>query len=81
MVSDTGTGVSKEDQKQLFKVFGTIKRHCDTINMKGTGLGLTVAQKIVGALNEESGLVSSDPPASEMSKLAKKAKKAKNLSN
>ena len=43
-VSDTGVGIWKEDKEHLFKMFGIIKKHKDTMNMKGTGLGLTISK-------------------------------------
>ena len=46
-VSDTGVGISEEDKKGLFKMFGTVKKHRETFNWKGTGLGLTITQKLV----------------------------------
>ena len=50
-VSDTGIGISGADQQHLFKMFETVKEHRDTINMKGTGLGLNITRKLVGVLN------------------------------
>ncbi|CAI2383824.1 unnamed protein product [Moneuplotes crassus] len=49
-VSDTGVGISAEDQKNLFKLFGTVDKHKQTLNLKGTGLGLTITQKLVSLL-------------------------------
>lgn len=39
-IGDTGTGISPEDQSHVFDAFFTTKRH-------GTGLGLSLARKIV----------------------------------
>ncbi|CAI2358825.1 unnamed protein product [Moneuplotes crassus] len=49
-VSDTGVGISDEDQKNLFKLFGTVSKHKETLNLKGTGLGLTITHKLVTLL-------------------------------
>ena len=72
-VSDSGIGISKSDQNKLFKVFGTVKSHRDTINMKGTGLGLTITQKIIKVLNcsnkKEDSLYSRTSSASNLIKL------------
>ena len=49
-VSDTGIGISEDDKKGLFQIFGMIHKHRDEFNMKGTGLGLTISQKLVNML-------------------------------
>ena len=49
-VIDTGIGISESDSKGLFQVFGMIHKHRDEFNMKGTGLGLTISQKLVRML-------------------------------
>ena len=57
-VIDTGIGISEDDKKGLFQVFGMIHKYRDEFNMKGTGLGLTISQKLVkmlgGKINMES---------------------------
>ena len=45
-VKDTGIGISKKDQKKLFKLFGFLESSKDR-NSKGVGLGLSIAQQIV----------------------------------
>ncbi|MFO7957650.1 MAG: ATP-binding protein [Candidatus Brocadiia bacterium] len=45
-VSDTGAGLSEEEQEQIFQEFGRIQR---TAGMKGTGLGLALVKKLVEA--------------------------------
>ena len=44
-IIDTGIGISKRNEKKLFKNFGKLK---DTTNMNenGCGLGLTICKKI-----------------------------------
>lgn len=42
VVQDTGIGISDEDKPKLFKMFGLIKKHQETFNSKGTGIGLTI---------------------------------------
>eukprot|EP00345_Euplotes_harpa_P004803 CAMPEP_0168322506 /NCGR_PEP_ID=MMETSP0213-20121227/2924_1 /TAXON_ID=151035 /ORGANISM="Euplotes harpa, Strain FSP1.4" /LENGTH=130 /DNA_ID=CAMNT_0008324395 /DNA_START=1805 /DNA_END=2198 /DNA_ORIENTATION=+ len=49
-VVDTGVGISDADIAQLFKMFGTIKRHRQMYNSKGTGLGLTISKKLTESL-------------------------------
>ena len=51
-VSDTGMGITEEDQRQLFRPFGQVRgnaRH----HLEGTGLGLHVSQKLAGLLGGE----------------------------
>lgn len=43
---DTGTGISQETQQHIFEPFFTTKPH-------GTGLGLTICQRIVSSFNGE----------------------------
>lgn len=47
-VSDTGIGVSKEDQKRLFQKF-TRGKNAFLVNTEGTGLGLYVAQMMINS--------------------------------
>ena len=44
-VTDTGPGVSEEDQAKLFKPFGVIKKTM-ALNPNGTGLGLYICRKL-----------------------------------
>ena len=46
-VLDTGEGISKSEKKSLFKMFSESRSQQDTFNLKGTGLGLTLSQKLV----------------------------------
>ncbi len=49
-VSDTGLGIATEDQKSIFKRFYRVK-NAHTRKIQGTGLGLSLARKIVNAHN------------------------------
>lgn len=48
-VSDTGTGIPEEDQKNIFERF--TKFNYDSLNSEGSGIGLSIVQKIVDMLN------------------------------
>ena len=48
-ISDTGLGISAEDQKKLFKRFSRI-RTIETADIGGTGLGLWITAKIVSGM-------------------------------
>lgn len=48
-VSDTGTGIREEDQKNIFERF--TKYNYDSLNSEGSGIGLSIVQKIVDMLN------------------------------
>lgn len=48
-VSDTGTGIPDEDQKKIFDRF--IKFDYHGLNNEGTGIGLSLVEKIVNLLN------------------------------
>lgn len=45
-VKDTGIGISEENKKKLFKLFGFLESSKDK-NPNGVGLGLAISQKIV----------------------------------
>jgi signal transduction histidine kinase len=47
-VSDTGTGIPEEDQKYIFERF--TKYNYDALNSEGSGIGLSIVQKIVDML-------------------------------
>jgi PAS domain S-box-containing protein len=49
MVTDTGIGISAENQKKLFSPFERIG--ADKTGIEGTGLGLTVSKKLIEAMN------------------------------
>lgn len=48
IVRDTGVGISEKDQKNLFKLFGTMQ-HSGQQNSNGIGLGLVISRSIVTA--------------------------------
>lgn len=48
-VSDTGTGIPEEDQKLIFERF--TKFNYNSLNSEGTGIGLSIVEKIVTMLN------------------------------
>ena len=50
-VIDTGVGISKKDQRNLFKMFGMIKKQRNVLNQHGTGIGLVISKQIVESLN------------------------------
>lgn len=52
-VSDTGIGIPKEEQKKIFTHFAKLDRE-----MQGTGLGLTLSQRIIRNLGGKGGLES-----------------------
>jgi signal transduction histidine kinase len=48
-VSDTGTGIPLEDQQKIFQRFTSI--NYSGMNTEGTGIGLSISEKIIQALN------------------------------
>ncbi|NOY36191.1 MAG: response regulator [Chlorobi bacterium] len=48
-VSDTGTGIPEEDQKNIFRRF--IKFNYKGLNTEGSGIGLSIVEKIIRMLN------------------------------
>lgn len=56
-VIDTGIGIKKEDLNRLFDEFYRVENEINQ-NVKGTGLGLTLAKKIVEAHHGKIGVVS-----------------------
>ena len=51
-VVDTGVGIKEEDKPKLFKMFGKLDQEDKNINSHGAGLGLTIANELVKALND-----------------------------
>ena len=51
-ISDTGTGISKEDQKKLFQPFQVVNSN-QKYNQYGSGLGLCIVKEILQAFGSE----------------------------
>lgn len=49
-VTDTGVGMAPSEIKNLFTMFSTIDRHRNSLNIRGTGLGLTISKKLTEML-------------------------------
>jgi len=64
-VIDTGIGLSNSEMTQLFKMFGMINRHRSKLNMKGTGLGLTISLKLAKMLKGDISVKSEENIGSE----------------
>ena len=52
-VEDNGCGIKETDKDQLFKLFGTIDKTRDRINLKGIGLGLVISKLLVERFDGE----------------------------
>jgi len=48
-VSDTGTGIPEDDQKRIFERFS--KFNYEGMNNEGSGIGLSIVEKVIGMLN------------------------------
>ena len=57
-VIDTGKGLNTKQQKQLFKPFERLG--ADLTNIKGTGIGLTITQKLIDMMDGTVGAESSE---------------------
>jgi signal transduction histidine kinase/CheY-like chemotaxis protein len=51
LIKDTGIGISKENQENIFEKFTQIKR--DNQDYQGTGLGLSIVKKLIELFNSE----------------------------
>lgn len=49
-VRDTGVGMSQHDIENLFKMFSTIDKHKKSLNIRGTGIGLTISKRLTEML-------------------------------
>jgi len=63
-VKDTGIGISKENQKKLFKSFSQAESST-TRNFGGTGLGLVISKKLTNLMEGEIGVNSEEGKGSE----------------
>lgn len=52
-ITDTGVGMAKSEIKNLFTMFSTLNRHKRSMNIRGTGLGLTISKKLTEMLGGE----------------------------
>ncbi|CAI2382787.1 unnamed protein product [Moneuplotes crassus] len=66
IVEDTGIGIAKENQKNLFQIFGKLDQDDKNINDKGTGLGLNICKKLVEALGGTIELTSEETKGTEV---------------
>lgn len=51
IVKDTGVGINKEDQKNVFEAFVQSKDTRGTLATKGTGLGLAIVKRLIEKMN------------------------------
>ena len=51
-VEDTGVGISKEEQKKLFKDFSNVNKQFIKLNKDGIGLGLAICKEIIRKLGK-----------------------------
>ena len=77
VVKDTGVGISQSDGQGLFQMFGMVHRHRDEFNLKGTGLGLTISQKLVRRLGGDIQLESEEGAGTEVTFTVTEAKRLK----
>ena len=63
-IKDTGIGISKENQKKLFKSFSQAETST-TRNFGGTGLGLVISKKLTNLMEGEIGVNSEEGKGSE----------------
>jgi len=59
-VTDTGIGISESDSAGLFQMFGMVHKRRAEFNMRGTGLGLTISQKLVNQMGGQISLESEE---------------------
>ncbi len=57
VVKDTGKGIRKEDQENLFEAFSRADIKSN-VNIEGTGLGLAIVKSIVDSMNGNIGVIS-----------------------
>lgn len=49
-IRDTGVGMAPSEMKNLFTMFSTINKHKKSLNIRGTGLGLTISKRLTEML-------------------------------
>ena len=59
-VADSGIGISEEDSTGLFHMFGIVHKQREVFNMRGTGLGLTISQKLTNQMGGQISLKSEE---------------------
>lgn len=59
-IKDTGVGMSPNEIKNLFTMFSTIDKHKKSLNIKGTGLGLTISKKLTEILGGRISVISEE---------------------
>lgn len=57
-VADTGSGIAKEQQKNIFNPYFQVDEQQDTRQLHGTGLGLMITKKLAEQMNGDLRLVS-----------------------
>jgi two-component system phosphate regulon sensor histidine kinase PhoR len=63
MVSDSGVGVSTQDQEHIFdRFYRTASARAS--DKKGSGLGLAIVKNLINSLNGEVGILSKEPSGS-----------------
>lgn len=58
-VTDTGKGISQQDQKSIFEPFSTLEPSVPDTNQQGTGLGLDISRRNVESMAGVIGVLSS----------------------
>jgi len=58
LVTDTGQGIKKEMQSQVFTAFSRLGR--ESLSIEGTGIGLTITKRIIEEMNGQVGFESTE---------------------
>jgi signal transduction histidine kinase len=77
-IEDTGIGISEQDQTWLFKIFGIAHEHRDEFNCRGTGLGLTITQKLVKMFEGDISLSSEENKGTQVTFTIKESQRNEN---
>ena len=70
-VADTGIGIAEKDLEKLFKEFSRIKTE-ETVNISGSGIGLSTVKKIVGLYDGSTNVSSKVDEGTEFTVVLKK---------